>query len=470
MNLLARRVSFALMLSFAAAATACSAGDPSEPEAESTDAELSAGTILDLGSIAPGETKTVAYTPSPKHRAFSFVAKKGQTVDFWVRAPGGDAVAYILKPNRANLAQNDDADATTYDAHVSAKIKSDGTYFVAMKELKGRSLQLNVTFTGPPVPPPVPPLVVGVTWNGDLAREELHKVDLATMTHTLIAPIPDVGLTSSSFADPVHGRVYVNAAGADGVWRMHGIDATTGAVVSRAPMPIWTYDIDTGTNTGFSFSFFHVMADGRVVSVARNGDLARSELRSLDPVTMTHALVAPFVGSAGESFANVQRNALYVRSDGADSITRLVTIDATTGAASSNPPLPPFTYDEVTGGYHGFNFGGGFHAMKDGSVVTVTWNGDLAREEIRKVDPATMVHTLIAALPGINWTSSNFADPARGLVYVNGAGADGISRLFGIDATTGAIVSNPPMPAFTYDGATGTYHGFNFGGGLHVIR
>jgi hypothetical protein len=56
-------------------------------------------------------------------------------------------------------------------------------------------------------------------------------------------------------------------------------------------------------------------------------------------------------------------------------------------------------------------------------------------------------------------------------VYVEGAGDDANDwRLFAIDGTTGAVLSSPPLPPYSYDTATGASHGFNFGGGLHVVR
>jgi hypothetical protein len=134
-------------LVLALAAVACGTGS-SETGGEASDSDLSAASILDLGTIAPGETKTVDYTSSPTYRAFSFAATKDQNVDFWVRASGADPVAYILSPSRATIVRNDDADGTTTDARVTTKVSADGTYFIAFKELKRRPATISVAFTG----------------------------------------------------------------------------------------------------------------------------------------------------------------------------------------------------------------------------------------------------------------------------------------------------------------------------------
>jgi hypothetical protein len=42
--------------------------------------------------------------------------------------------------------------------------------------------------------------------------------------------------------------------------------------------------------------------------------------------------------------------------------------------------------------------------------------------------------------------------------------------MYGIDAKTGAILSSPPVPSFVHVAATGSYQGFNFGAGFHVIH
>jgi hypothetical protein len=144
-------------LSFLAAGGAglagCAADDGSSDDGApvaDVASDLSASRIQQLGTIASGATKTVAYTSSPLYRAFTFTAKKGDAVDVWIRSSNGDAVAYVLRASYLSVAQNDDASATTTDAHIATTIHADGTYFVAFKEAKGKSADFTVAFASTP--------------------------------------------------------------------------------------------------------------------------------------------------------------------------------------------------------------------------------------------------------------------------------------------------------------------------------
>ncbi len=62
----------------------------------------------------------VNYTKTPRYRAVTFTGAGGDKVDAWVRSNnGGDAVGWILDKGFRVLASNDDADASTLDAHLS---------------------------------------------------------------------------------------------------------------------------------------------------------------------------------------------------------------------------------------------------------------------------------------------------------------------------------------------------------------
>jgi hypothetical protein len=143
---------FAALLVLLASA-GCAADTTADDDAlasESSESDLSASRIQQLGTIASGTTKTASYTSSPLYRAYSFTAKKGDSVDIWVRSANGDAVAWLLRANNASIVRNDDATAATQDAHLTAKIGSDGQYFIAFKEAKGRNADFTVSFTNKP--------------------------------------------------------------------------------------------------------------------------------------------------------------------------------------------------------------------------------------------------------------------------------------------------------------------------------
>jgi hypothetical protein len=117
---------------------------------ESSESDLSASRIQQLGTITSGTTKTASYTSSPLYRAYAFTAKKGDSVDIWVRSSNGDAVAYLLRSNNASIVRSDNASAATQDAHITATIAADGTYFIAFKEAKGKNADFTVSFTSTP--------------------------------------------------------------------------------------------------------------------------------------------------------------------------------------------------------------------------------------------------------------------------------------------------------------------------------
>ena len=97
-----------------------------------------------LGSMAYDQTNTVNYTENPLYRAYSFTAGAGDTVDIWVKSTTStDAMAWLLASDYTTLAQNDNANTSTKDAHINYTISSAGTYWIAMREAN----QENATFT-----------------------------------------------------------------------------------------------------------------------------------------------------------------------------------------------------------------------------------------------------------------------------------------------------------------------------------
>ena len=119
--------------------------------------ELTGATIKNLGEIHLGETKTVAYTSSPRYRSFTFRAQKGEEVDFTIHAASGDAIGYILRSSYSTVVRNDNADPNTKDAHIHARIATAGTYYVAFTEAKSKGDTFTVSFNAPV--PPTPPWI-----------------------------------------------------------------------------------------------------------------------------------------------------------------------------------------------------------------------------------------------------------------------------------------------------------------------
>jgi hypothetical protein len=88
-----------------------------------------------LGTLAFGSTsQPVKYTSSPRFRAFKVVAKKGDSLDVWVRSTDGDAVTWLTDYKFNVIASNDDADQTTFDSHLTASVTKAGTYYIIFRE------------------------------------------------------------------------------------------------------------------------------------------------------------------------------------------------------------------------------------------------------------------------------------------------------------------------------------------------
>lgn len=114
------------------------ATDLEDETAESDDA-LNISRDAKIGDIAFEQTKDVAYTKTPAYRALRVSANAGDVIDAWVRGPAGlDAKAWVLDSSHRTLATNDDADATTKDAHVTFTVARAGTYYVALREKSGQ--------------------------------------------------------------------------------------------------------------------------------------------------------------------------------------------------------------------------------------------------------------------------------------------------------------------------------------------
>lgn len=128
------------------AACASPQGDDSAVavSSESELRQLDASEIV--GTIAYGETKTVAYTEETRYRAFSFTAAEGDEIDArFVGANTLDPIGFLLDQNFKTLAQNDDESSTSDAAHVTYKMTKAGKYYLAVREANEEAGQLTVS-------------------------------------------------------------------------------------------------------------------------------------------------------------------------------------------------------------------------------------------------------------------------------------------------------------------------------------
>ncbi len=131
--------------------TACAGGRGAPgDEVVTSDAELRVPSASEIvGDITYGETKAVAYTEVPTFRAFRLAGTEGDVVDLWVRSTsGGDARAWVLRQDGKTLARNDDADATTSDAHVVVTLPRNETYFLVLRDANDEENDFQVSLAG----------------------------------------------------------------------------------------------------------------------------------------------------------------------------------------------------------------------------------------------------------------------------------------------------------------------------------
>ena len=90
--------------------------------------------MRNLGALDDGQSRRVYYTSSPLYRGYTLDASGA--VDLWVRSESGDALAWLLDSKFHVVKKNDDADANTYDAHITAQIPSGATlpYYLVMRD------------------------------------------------------------------------------------------------------------------------------------------------------------------------------------------------------------------------------------------------------------------------------------------------------------------------------------------------
>lgn len=145
-NHLFARLLLGLSVTGAAALGGCAGAESEDDASEEAAANLEAG--RNFGPIEAGTTKNAAHGGRVWGR-YTFKAKRGDVVDFWVHASEGDAIAALLNA-RQEVVTNDNGSAATKDAHVSAVIQRDGSYDIAFAEKTGRSTNFKVTFERPP--------------------------------------------------------------------------------------------------------------------------------------------------------------------------------------------------------------------------------------------------------------------------------------------------------------------------------
>jgi hypothetical protein len=102
---------------------------------------------LPIDTIQYGATTQPIKTTSD-YAWLQFSGNIGDNVDIWVRSQDGDAIAFLLDGDDNVLAVNDDANATTTDAHIVSTLGADGTYYIAFREYSYAPATFVVTLQG----------------------------------------------------------------------------------------------------------------------------------------------------------------------------------------------------------------------------------------------------------------------------------------------------------------------------------
>lgn len=155
-SLVARASTLLCLFALPIAACAVEQGD----EAESTEAELRRLDASEIvGTIAYGETKTIAYAEEPRYRALSFTAAEGDEIDArFVGVKSLDPIGYLLDSKFKTLEQNDDESSTSHASHFTYKITKAGKYYLAVREANEDRGQISISLgkIGGATPTPTP--------------------------------------------------------------------------------------------------------------------------------------------------------------------------------------------------------------------------------------------------------------------------------------------------------------------------
>ena len=116
---------------------ACTAQPDAASKTESTSDELRVlGSDEIIGALSYGQVSSpVSYRSTPRYRAFSFAGNAGDKIEALVSNPEGDAVAWLLDASFRTITSNNDANGSTRDSLIAARLASTGTYYIAFRDV-----------------------------------------------------------------------------------------------------------------------------------------------------------------------------------------------------------------------------------------------------------------------------------------------------------------------------------------------
>lgn len=125
-------------------------GGCGDSDVDADDSDISATSIKVVGGLSGNDAASipVKYTSTPRYRAYSFTANKGDVIHFRVKqTDGGDAYAYLLTSSFGVLAKNDNENSSTKDSYLKATIATPGKYYVAFRDKAYRAGNFTIGFS-----------------------------------------------------------------------------------------------------------------------------------------------------------------------------------------------------------------------------------------------------------------------------------------------------------------------------------
>ncbi len=284
----------------------------------------------------------------------------------------------------------------------------------------------------------------GVFWDNTTSIEKLVVINPSTGALTAVG----TGITNCCFIssgvstlDPDGDVFYFvgkESTPPDAPMRIYSINLATGAVISNPVLP-------SGNN--YNFIGFDT-SPGTLYGVIKDLGTDTEKLVIIDPTTGGLTPVGSGIASccfipSGVSSVDPDNDVFYFvghYDPPASSDNRIFAVDLTTGNLASDPFL--------TTGYN-YNFIGFDPAAS--TLYGVVYDHGVSMERLVSLNPSTGGLTTIGSpindCCGVP-SGVSAVDPNNGVFYFVGSlTSESDFRIFGLDTTSGAVVSNPTLPA-----------------------
>lgn len=268
------------------------------------------------------------------------------------------------------------------------------------------------------------------SWNG--AAEEYAWLDVHTGDKVTIGTVGDLETwTSNTLAvDYEQGLLYV--LGFHGMTqKIYTLDTATGALVN-----------DVGVmGSSLAYVGLNVIADHSIIAYSWNDAMMKEEMTRIDPTTGATEVIGT-VGDlmwwSNEAVYAPGSNTAYVL-----------------GAPDMAPGQNIYSLDATTGqliGQHALSLSqiSGLVVNSAGEVLGFRWNG--STEDMVRIDPSTGLVTVIGQVGDLEmWSNSAAINRTTDVVHVLGKNAADASKLYSLDAHTGALLYDSSVAEYPTD-------------------